>query len=212
MPTGKATASPATSIAATNRILERLDHSSQAGPRIVTHPSPWAWNTTLPLSRPGSDLLKALEALTVPPSADAELARHAIQGLLICSIRHLEQDSDHPRVQQPAQVWREAVSYLNNHYSDTALTRDRVAEAVGVHPNYLSSLATRESNGFYRALESIRMTQANHLLKQGAWSVKEVAAQCGYTSAAHFSHAYRRVFGFPPREARERMLPRPGRE
>lgn len=178
-----------------------VNHSRKAGPRIVTHPSPWAWNTTHAMGSPGADLLKAIETLSTAPTGDAELAKHVALALLNCSIRHLENDSDHPRTQQPKQIWKETISYLNSNYTNPSLTRARVAEAMGVHPNYLSALASKESNGFHRTLESIRMTRANHMLRQGSWSIKEIASQCGFANTAHFSHAYRRLTGVAPRKA-----------
>ncbi|WP_157837128.1 helix-turn-helix transcriptional regulator [Geminisphaera colitermitum] len=177
------------------------NYSWQAGPRLLVQPSPWAWNTSKALGSPGADLLKALEAVTLAPPGDAEMVRHIVLALLSCSIRHLEADSDSPRMQRPAQVWWETVSYLNNNYADPELTREKVATAMGVHPNYLSSLAARESDGFHRTLEAIRMERAKHLLSQGKWSIKEIATQCGYASAVHFSHAFRRVAGIAPRKA-----------
>lgn len=180
------------------------NYSWQAGPRLLIQPSPWAWNTTMAMGSPGADLLKALEAVALAPPGDAALVRHIVLALLACSIRHLEADSDDPRAQRPAQVWWETVSYLQNNYADPTLTRERVAAAIGVHPNYLSALAARESDGFHRTLEAIRMERARHLLREGKWSIKEIAAQCGYANAVHFSHAYRRVAGIPPQKALKR--------
>lgn len=177
------------------------NYSWQAGPRLLVQPSPWAWNTKQAMGSPGTDLLKALEAVTLVSPGDRDLVQHIVLALLTCSIRHLEADSDSPRAQRPAQVWWDAVSYLQNNYGDPGLTREKVAEAVGVHPNYLSAVAAKESDGFYRTLEAIRMERAKHLLGRGKWSIKEIAAQCGYASAVHFSHAYRRVAGIAPRKA-----------
>ncbi|RRJ94233.1 AraC family transcriptional regulator [Opitutaceae bacterium TAV4] len=175
--------------------------SSMAGQRLLTHPSPWAWNTTTAMRTPGTELLKLLEAAALAPGNDGKITYHIVQALLACSIRHLEADHDDPRTQRSSQLWLEAVSYLHNNYADPALTREKVATAMGVHPNYLSAVAAKESDGFYRTLEAIRMERAKHLLSQGKWSIKEIATQCGYASAVHFSHAFRRVAGIAPRKA-----------
>ncbi|MDR1280091.1 MAG: AraC family transcriptional regulator [Opitutaceae bacterium] len=44
-----------------------------------------------------------------------------------------------------------------------------------------------------------RLEKAQRQLAETALSVKEIAAACGYTDAAHFCHHFRRATGFTPR-------------
>jgi transcriptional regulator GlxA family with amidase domain len=48
----------------------------------------------------------------------------------------------------------------------------------------------------------IRLARARTLLRQSVDPILEVAAECGFTSTSHFSHAYKRVFGIPPTQER----------
>ncbi|MBN1672678.1 MAG: helix-turn-helix transcriptional regulator [Kiritimatiellae bacterium] len=53
-----------------------------------------------------------------------------------------------------------------------------------------------------RTYDRLRLQTADELLRVGAYAVGDVAEQMGFSSPFHFSKAYRRHFGFPPREAR----------
>lgn len=46
--------------------------------------------------------------------------------------------------------------------------------------------------------EELRLRQARELLRQGLYSLAEIADRLGYSSAFHLSHAYRRFFGHAP--------------
>ncbi|MBN1675763.1 MAG: helix-turn-helix transcriptional regulator [Kiritimatiellae bacterium] len=45
---------------------------------------------------------------------------------------------------------------------------------------------------------AVRMSAAQELLRLGTYTVKEVAAQLGYSSAFYFSRLFRAEFGYPP--------------
>ncbi len=55
--------------------------------------------------------------------------------------------------------------------------------------------------GYVRAL---RMEQARVMLETGELNVGEVASAMGYTCFGHFSEAFRKRFGIPPREVKKR--------
>jgi transcriptional regulator GlxA family with amidase domain len=50
--------------------------------------------------------------------------------------------------------------------------------------------------------QRMRLEHAQVLLRQTAMPIVSVAVACGFTSASHFSRAYRRRFGYPPRGER----------
>lgn len=88
--------------------------------------------------------------------------------------------------------------YLQEHYA-RPLTRDSVAEAMGLHPNYLSSLCSDHSEeGFHAALEAIRLDRAEHLLRGGTMSAAAVAGSAGFSGDAHFRAAFKRRHGTTP--------------
>lgn len=50
----------------------------------------------------------------------------------------------------------------------------------------------------------LRLEHARHLLRETAAPIPAVALDCGFTSASHFSHSYRRHFGRRPMDERQR--------
>ncbi|MDD5200339.1 MAG: helix-turn-helix domain-containing protein [Terrimicrobiaceae bacterium] len=55
-------------------------------------------------------------------------------------------------------------------------------------------------------LELKRLTHAGHLLRLTTMPVKQIAAECGYDDALHFSKRFRRHHGASPRDWRQRHV------
>jgi transcriptional regulator GlxA family with amidase domain len=49
-----------------------------------------------------------------------------------------------------------------------------------------------------RWLSQQRLAEAHYLLQQQSWRPSEVYQEVGFESLAHFSHAFKRRFGYPP--------------
>ncbi|HZO22797.1 MAG TPA: GlxA family transcriptional regulator [Steroidobacteraceae bacterium] len=89
-----------------------------------------------------------------------------------------------------------------------------IAQHVGVSPRQVERLFREHLNTSPRAFYvRLRLTRARTLLRQTLNSVRAVAVECGFASASHFCHAYKRVFGLSPTEERQRLTGgRPRRE
>lgn len=78
-----------------------------------------------------------------------------------------------------------------------------LARRVGVSPSHLRFLVRRSLGvgpGCY--VRRIRLSRARHLLETTDRTVREVAALCGFRSAAVFSRAFKRETGQPPGRCR----------
>lgn len=85
------------------------------------------------------------------------------------------------------------------------LTRDELAALANLSARQLERLfAAGLGLGPGRYYQNLRLERARSLLRQTAMSVAEVAIACGFVSPAHFSRAYRQLFGIAPRDARGR--------
>lgn len=87
--------------------------------------------------------------------------------------------------------------YMNN------LSLTGIAERVGVHPNYLSSLFSRhvgESFGNY--LTGLRMQKAKDLMDVSVMKVYEIAERVGYQDYRWFSKQFKQAYGVTPMEYR----------
>jgi AraC-like DNA-binding protein len=72
----------------------------------------------------------------------------------------------------------------------------RVAKMSRFHFTRLFQKAWGISPGRYLGL--VRLERAMHLARAGGFAVKDLAQQCGYSTANYFCKAFRRHFGVPP--------------
>lgn len=79
----------------------------------------------------------------------------------------------------------------------------RVASAAGLSPRQVERLFRRHLKTTpARYYLELRLARARALLLHTGMPVLEVAVACGFSSAAHFSRAYRAQYGKPPRAER----------
>ena len=92
------------------------------------------------------------------------------------------------------------------------LPLDRIAARAGLAPRSLDRRFRREldvsAGGYYR---SVRLARAQSLALETSLSVREIAAQTGFSSAATLSRAFRDHYGQTLSEARKRARGRSGR-
>lgn len=83
--------------------------------------------------------------------------------------------------------------------------RAALARLAGLSVRRLEALfADQLGTTIGRHALGLRLDRARRLLTQSTLSVIEVATDCGFASASHFSRAYRARFGLPPRAERGR--------
>ena len=94
------------------------------------------------------------------------------------------------------------LDYIHIYYKET-LSLDRLAEEAGISCFHFARLF-KQSVGItpHHYLVNVRMEAAASLLGRGDLSVLEIALECGYQSAAHFSMAFRKHFSCSPSQYR----------
>ena len=91
---------------------------------------------------------------------------------------------------------------------------EQIADLVGFSRRQLERLFRRHLKcGPSRYYLRLRLAKAHHLLRQTSHSVTSIALAAGFSSASHFSRAYKNLFGYPPRDERrpEHVPPDAGR-
>jgi AraC-like DNA-binding protein len=79
------------------------------------------------------------------------------------------------------------------------LSVETVSKSLNLHPNYFSSLfKTATGLSFRQFLTSVRINNAEILLKDGQFNIAEVAELCGYSDVCYFSRVYKKSRGIPP--------------
>ncbi len=101
-----------------------------------------------------------------------------------------------PRVAHAAAHRAAARSYIEERLTDPGLSAAEIAAAAGISERQLSRLFAADGGSVPAHVLGRRLELAHSILSAPrAPTVAEVAARCGFTSAAYFSHAFRHHFG-----------------
>jgi signal transduction histidine kinase/AraC-like DNA-binding protein/ABC-type sugar transport system substrate-binding protein len=99
---------------------------------------------------------------------------------------------------------KHAVVYMQQQYQQT-LSRQELANAIGVNPDYLTRIFRRELGiSPWDYLNRYRIKQARLLLRTTHLNIAAIAAQVGFSDPAYFSRVFHKEVGCSPRIFRER--------
>ncbi|HEY3540814.1 MAG TPA: GlxA family transcriptional regulator [Trinickia sp.] len=140
-----------------------------------------------------------------------ELAERIADALGLGALRAGEERQRIPHVTAPGERHprlNDALQLMDANVEDP-LTTDEIAELVGISRRQLERLFKQ----YLGAMPSkyylgLRLTKARLQLQRSSKSIVQVSLACGFSSAAHFSNAYRERFGLTPREERRNWIAR----
>ena len=149
--------------------------------------------------RVGSFLLQALNEIRMQPQ-EQQTARSIVISLLShCTDLLGSQAQTSSRSQALFEAIRQ---YIDVHFAEP-LSRESVAQAFYLSPNYLSHLFQKcWPMGFNEYLNHIRLEQARMLLKGHDMKVKDVAHACGFADSNYFCRLFRKNTERSPSEYR----------
>ncbi|WP_126428328.1 helix-turn-helix domain-containing protein [Brevibacillus marinus] len=102
-------------------------------------------------------------------------------------------------------VIEQAVRYMEERFAQSSLRLEEVARHVDRSPAYLSHLISkRTGRSFRQLLTSLRLKEAQRLLRETNLSIQEVAGKCGFDNAHYFSRIFKEKTGTSPRQFRNR--------
>ena len=129
--------------------------------------------------------------------------------LLLRSAKEFDRDSGTSAQEQESSsrsLIQEAVLYIRNRYRGP-ITVEEVARVVHLTPNYFSEYFKKQTGvKFSSYVQKLRLEFAVSLLKMSDLSVKQVADESGFNSAAYFSNAFKDAFGISPEQFRKSNL------
>ena len=156
-----------------------------------------------------------------PPELDARLSeavRAALGGELgltvrletepVTSLTRIAEayDSAMERMLSSAQlspIVEGAKAYIAAHHADPNLSLMEVAEALNVHPAYLSRTMKQELGmPFAKYLTNVRIGKAVQLMRDPSIRIWKVAEMVGYSGGNYFSAAFKKVLGVSPADYR----------
>jgi AraC-like DNA-binding protein len=110
------------------------------------------------------------------------------------------------QVDTGAARYRHALAYIGDHLADPELTAERVADALFISRRRLYQLFT-DGDGVSGRIRRMRIERAKQLLADPTKTlhgVADIARQCGFVNAAHFSRTFRAIAGSTPKQFRQR--------
>lgn len=119
--------------------------------------------------------------------------------------REISRAMDSDREKQSESVMERAKVYIRQNFQKD-LTLDEVSKIVDISPYYFSKLFKQETGeNFIEYLTKVRMKNAEELLKDSHYSIKEICVMSGYGDPNYFSRIFKKYEGVTPSEYRERL-------
>ncbi len=149
--------------------------------------------------RVGSYLLQALNEIA--EQSDKQKTAQYIVSALLSHCIDLLQTRMHTGSRSKAlfDAIRDFIEKNHHH----ALTRESVASAFYISPNYLSHLFQKTGKvGFNEYLIYVRLEHAKELLKRYNLKIKEISVQCGFLDSNYFCRVFRKATARTPSEYR----------
>ncbi|WP_068783023.1 response regulator [Paenibacillus phocaensis] len=99
---------------------------------------------------------------------------------------------------------RRAKQYMLEHFGDSGLTLEAMAQELQSSPAYLSRMIKQElGTTFNSYLTQLRIRRATRLLNATEQTIAEIAEQVGYETQHYFSTAFKRATGLSPLQYRK---------
>lgn len=138
------------------------------------------------------------DALSAEPKPDDTLIGGMAFRLFMEAARQL------PRSPVPAPLTM-ALRYIDNHFCEPGLDRERVALASGVSVSTLGKLFRMHLKTTIQAhIASLRMAKAKRMLSFSDEPVSAVAERCGFSYAYYLAREFKKCFGETPLKYREK--------
>ncbi len=173
--------------------LQLTDYHRDTGFRIINRVS-------LPqLSRETSERIENLKLYASEKKSPSILElRENFLTLSVELFRHLLAYDKPGEIDTRSSIIDLAISYIRSH-SNQPIELEDVGQAVLLSPNYLTTLfRTHTGKTLGSFIKEERIRRAVRLLQETGKSVKEIAAELGFTDQFSFSRTFKRIKGVSP--------------
>jgi len=189
------------------KVLTFLFGAKQVGISLVHHQG----KTENPAAALKTSVHGAYDALThntlaalIAYSADhsrGPLARLLTEALLHSCLRLLKTPRPHsPR--KAIRTYESICLYVQENFQSD-ITREAVAKHFGLASNHVSRLFRQEGlMRFNDYVNLVRMNRAKFMLRNYPMTLKEVAANCGYSDIAYFCRIFKKIAKLTPTQYR----------
>lgn len=130
-----------------------------------------------------------------------DFSRISVEGLLL-EVLMAREEATAPS-SRPAPVWLRRVRELLHEHKNSRLTLQELSRCAGRHPvQVCRQFHSRFGCTISSYLRRVRVARAQSLLDRQELSIAEIALRCGFSDQSHFTTAFRRLTGMPPRQYR----------
>ena len=102
----------------------------------------------------------------------------------------------HIKVEEKRDIIEAVQEYLKEHFAESQLSLNSVAEKFYLNPSYLSRIfKERTGRTLTEYLNQIRIFHACNYLEAGGWKIYEIAEKVGIPNADYFGRCFRKIIG-----------------
>ncbi|MCR4658140.1 MAG: response regulator [Lachnospiraceae bacterium] len=149
-----------------------------------------------PINESLGDINDIIRNMTKAPDAKAYLT---------ACLRQVIDLRDNGSAKKYGKILRDAVNYIDEHYSDEDISLNTLADYTNVSPNHFSSIFSQEMGiTFIEYLINKRMEKAKELLMTTDKKSFEIAYAVGYKDPHYFSYTFKKTTGMTTKEYRTR--------
>jgi AraC-like DNA-binding protein len=151
--------------------------------------------------------LKMLQEWTEKPFGYEIFLRTLLQQLLLTAIRHFRESDHQHHAESSSPIYAtimQIVKYISEHYMET-ISLEQLSSAYNLSPHYISR-KFKEITGYslVEYLQSIRILEAQTLLRETRLKVTEIAARVGFNDLSHFGRVFQQISGTTPLRYRKK--------
>ena len=134
--------------------------------------------------------------------------RHAVNAAKSIMYAILDAIEEDQRASMENTALARCCEYIEEHFCDPALDIGTVC-----HRGFISVSSLQRAFAAHFGISpmqyviKLRMNKAVHLLAKNGHSVKQVALLCGFSDEKYFSRAFKRIYGYPPSQWRNSIIP-----
>lgn len=100
----------------------------------------------------------------------------------------------------------QALHYISEHFTEP-LTLETTADALGISRIHLSHIFSQQLRiNFRQYINTLRIDRACYLLRDPAYTISQIAEQCGYNNPRTFHRAFLSQCQIPPKQYRAKFI------
>lgn len=124
-------------------------------------------------------------------------------GLKHTGQEDLEDKELNDKLKNAGPIIKGALKVISDRYRDPALSRNLIAEAVGISEDYLSKQFRRDCGiSIPEYINRVRMTEASRQLASTNTRISEIALSFGFSNLSYFSATFKKYFNMTPEQYR----------